>query len=59
MLQMYSDDEIDGMISNVNASMAMEGFEPSKENDQIFREFVKGQISEAEAIERIKAIIKK
>lgn len=56
---MARDDEIDGMISNVNASMTMEGFEPSKENDQIFREFVKGQISEAEAIERIKAIIKK
>lgn len=56
---MVQNKDIERMIADVNASMALEGFKPSKENDQIFREFINGEITEAEALKRIKSLLDK
>lgn len=54
----FTDEEIKKMILNSNTSMIVEGFEPSEENDKIFKEYVKGNITEDEALRRIHDIVK-
>lgn len=58
-IKKFSDSEIGEMISNVNATMLMEGFEPSKENDEIFEKYIRGTITEQEALIEIRALLNK
>lgn len=54
-----SDEEIELMIANVKASVAMEGMEPSKETEEIGRRYLKGEITEEDALKEIYSVIQK
>lgn len=45
---------IDSIIKNVTATLAIEGLKPSEEAIDINRKFLEGNISSKEAIRRIK-----
>jgi hypothetical protein len=46
---------IDKIVKNVTATLAIEGLKPSKSAVTINRQFLEGKISSQEAINRIKA----
>lgn len=46
--------DIDKIIANVSASLAVEGLKPSKSGVEITRQYLDGKISSKEAIQRIK-----
>ena len=46
---------IDKIVNNVTATLAIEGLKPSKSAVSINRKFLEGKISSQEAISRIKA----
>ncbi|MCX8129329.1 MAG: antitoxin VbhA family protein [Clostridia bacterium] len=46
---------IDKIISNVTATLAIEGLKPSKTAVNINRQFLEGKITSKEAVRRIKA----
>lgn len=46
---------IDKIVKNVTATLAIEGLKPSKSAVSINRQFLEGRISSQEAINRIKA----
>lgn len=58
MNKKFSNEEIELMIADANASMAMEGFKPDKQNDELTREFLRGNISEEELLNEIYILIK-
>lgn len=45
---------IESIIKNATASLAMEGLKPSKEAVNINRQFLEGNISSEEAVKKIK-----
>ena len=47
--------DIDKIVNNVTATLAIEGLKPSKSTVSINRQFLEGKISSQEAIRRIKA----
>jgi len=47
--------DIDKIVNNVTATLAIEGLKPSKATVSINRQFLEGKISSQEAIRRIKA----
>lgn len=49
-----SDQEIDEMIKQTNATMAMEGFEPADFAYVAFKKYAKGIITKDEAMDEIK-----
>jgi hypothetical protein len=57
--KIFSDEEIELMIANTNASIMVEGFEPSAFAADISREFLKGSISENEAISKLEEEVKR
>lgn len=46
--------EIERVISNVQASMAIEGMKPSAEAQSIGKQYLEGKISSNEAVAKIK-----
>ena len=57
--KILSDEEIELMIRNTNATMAMSGFEPADFSNEVFREYAKGKITEEEALKKIKEYVMK
>lgn len=57
--KILSDEEIELMIQNTNASMAMSGFEPADFSNELFREYAKGKITKEECIKKIKEYVMK
>lgn len=47
-------EEIERVIANVKASMAVEGMKPSKKAQSIGRQYLEGKISSQEAVAKIK-----
>lgn len=48
-------DEIDRIVNNVTATLAIEGLKPSELAVKINRQFLEGKITSKEAVRRIKA----
>lgn len=57
--RILSDAEIDQIIKNTNATMAIESFEPADFANEVFRKYAKGSITEEQALELIKKYIEK
>lgn len=45
---------IDRILANASATLAVEGLKPSKAGSRITRQYLEGKISSKEAIQRIK-----
>lgn len=52
---MRLEEEITKILANAKASLAIEGFEVTERETAIVQKFLKGEISEEEAIEKIKS----
>lgn len=55
--RILTEEEIELIIQNTNATMAMEGFEPADFSNKLFREYVKGNITEEEMYKKIKEYV--
>lgn len=54
-----SSEQIELIIKNTRATMAVEGLEPSKETEEISRQYLAGIINEKQALTEIHKIIEK
>lgn len=52
--KILSDQEIEKIIAETDATMAVEGYEPADFSNEVFRDYAKGKINESVAIEIIK-----
>lgn len=52
--EILSDERIEQIIRETNATMAMEGFEPDEIANQVFREYARGLITEKEAMDKLR-----
>ncbi len=52
--KILSDERIEQIIKETNATMAMEGFEPDEISSRAFRKYAKGEITEKEALKELK-----
>jgi hypothetical protein len=52
--KILSDTEIEKIIKETDATLAIEGLEGSEFTKQVYREFAKGEITEEEALQKLK-----
>ena len=50
---MRTEKEIDKIIANVKATLAIEGLQPSKRSEELSRMYLRGEISSEEVIKKI------
>lgn len=52
-----TDEQIELIIKNTDASLAMEGFEPADFSNDLFKKYAKGIITEEEMLRRVKEYV--